>query len=176
MWNSNHCFVREDIKEGGRRLIRRWVDSFKEYAWSNQVEVLVIQRRLRVKKMLCVWKPPASWLFSRLVVSNSLWPHGLLHTRLPCPSQSPEVCPSSCPLHRWCYPASSSSDTRLSFCPQSFPVSGTFPMSQLFTSDDQNTGFSLSISPSIEYSRLISFMIVWLDLLIVQGKKLVVTR
>ena len=83
-------------------------------------------------------------LFSQPVVSNSLQPHGLQHARLLCPLLSPEVCPSSCPLHWWCHPAISSSDALFSFCPQSFPASGTFPMIQLFTSDDQNTGFSAS--------------------------------
>ena len=61
------------------------------------------------------------------------------------PSPSPRVCRSSCPLHRWCLPAISSSDTLFS-CHQSFPVSGTFPISQLFASDDQNTGVSASAS------------------------------
>ena len=74
-----------------------------------------------------------------------LWPQGLQHVRPPCPSPSPEVCPSSCPLHQWCNPTVSSSDTLL-FCPQSLPVSGTFLMSQLFISDDQNTGASASQS------------------------------
>ena len=78
-------------------------------------------------------------LFSRSVMSNSLWPYGLQYARPPCPSPSPKVCPSSCSLHWWCHLAISFSDTLLSFCPQSFPKSGTFPMSQLFTSDDQNT-------------------------------------
>ena len=75
-----------------------------------------------------------------------LWPHGLPHARPPCPSPSPEVCPSSCPLHWWCHSVISSSDALFSFCPQSFPKSGTFPMSHLFTSDDQNTGASASAS------------------------------
>ena len=75
-------------------------------------------------------------------MSNSLRPHGLQHARPPCPLQSPEVFPSSCPLHQWCHPAISSSDILFSFCPWSFPASGTFPMSQLFTSDNQNTGVS----------------------------------
>ena len=66
----------------------------------------------------------------------------LQHATPPCPSPSPKVCPSSCPLHWWCRPAISSSDTLFSFCPQSFPASGTFPVSQLFASDDQNTGVS----------------------------------
>ena len=85
-------------------------------------------------------------LFSHLIVSNSLQPHGLQHARPACPSQSPGVCPSSCSLHQWCCPAISSSDALFSFCPQSFPTSGTFPMSRLFPSDDQNTGASASAS------------------------------
>ena len=85
-------------------------------------------------------------LFSRPVVSNSLWPHGLQHARPSCPSISPRVWPSSCSLHQWCSPAISSSDTLFSFCPQSFPESGTSPMSCLFASDDTNTGASASAS------------------------------
>ena len=84
-------------------------------------------------------------LFSRQVVSGSLQPYGLQHTRLLCPSPSPEVCPSSCPLHQWCHPAISSSEALFFFCPQPFPVLGTFPMSQLFASDDWNTGVSNSV-------------------------------
>ena len=97
-------------------------------------------------------------LFSRPIMSSSLQPHGLQDARPPCPSPSPEVCPSSCPLHRWCPPAISSCDTLFSFCPQCFPASGAFSMSWLFTSGDKNTGAS-SISPSDEYSGLISFNI-----------------
>ena len=87
-------------------------------------------------------------LFSCPVMSNSLQLHGLLHTRPLCPSPSPRVCPSSCSLHWWCCPTISYSDILFSFCPWSFPAPGTFPMSQQFTSDNQNTGaFSFSISP-----------------------------
>ena len=84
-------------------------------------------------------------LFSCQVVSGSLQPYGLQHTRLLCPSPSPEVCPSSCPLHQWCHPAISSSEALFSFCPQPFPGLGTFPMSQLFASDDWNTEVSNSV-------------------------------
>ena len=70
-----------------------------------------------------------------------------------CPSPSPEVCPSSCSCT---CDAISFSDALFSFCPQSFPASGTFLMSQLFTSGDQNTGACFSISPFNEYSGLIS--------------------
>ena len=85
-------------------------------------------------------------LFICSLVSDSLWPHGLQHTRPPCPSPSPRICPSSCPLHQWCHPAISSTDALFSFCSQSFPGSGTFPISQLFTSDEQNTGVTASMS------------------------------
>ena len=84
-------------------------------------------------------------LFSLPVVSDSLRPHGLQHSRPPCPSPSPKLCPSSCPLPQWCHPAIWSSDALFSFCPQSFPESGTFPISQLFASDDQNIGASASV-------------------------------
>ena len=77
---------------------------------------------------------PRVLLFSCPTVFDSLWPHGLQHARPPCPSPSPKVCPSSCPLHWWCRPATSSSDALFFFCPQSFPASGTFLMSWLFTS------------------------------------------
>ena len=85
-------------------------------------------------------------LFSHPVMSRSLWSHGLQHTRPPCPSPSHRVCPSSCLLHQWCCPVISSSDALFSFCPQSFQTSGTFPMSQLLTSEDQNIGASASAS------------------------------
>ena len=65
-------------------------------------------------------------LFSHPVMSDSLWPHGLQHTRPPCPSPPLRVCPSLCPSHQWCRPAISSSDALFSFCPQSFPASGGF--------------------------------------------------
>ena len=107
-------------------------------------------------------------LFSCQVMSNSLWPRGLQHTRLLCPSPS-GVCPSWWPLNRWCHPTISSPVALSSFCLQSLPASGAFSVSQLFASDDQNTGVSASVSPSSEYSGLISFKINWFDLLAVQG-------
>ena len=70
-------------------------------------------------------------LFSRQVMTDSLWPHGLPHTRLPCPSLSPGVCPSSCPLNRWCHPTISFSVTLFSFCLQSRSESGSSPPSAI---------------------------------------------
>ena len=66
-------------------------------------------------------------LFNCSVLSNSLWPHGLQHARLSCPSPSPGICSNSCPLSRWCHPTISSSVVPFSSCPQSFPASGSFP-------------------------------------------------
>ena len=85
-------------------------------------------------------------LFSHSVMSDSLWPHGLQHTRLPCPSPSPGACSHSCSLSLWCHSTISSSIVPFSSCPQSFPASGSFPMSQLFTSGGQNIGASASAS------------------------------
>ena len=72
--------------------------------------------------------------FSRSVMSSSLRPHETQHARPPYSSPTPRVCPNSCPLSWWCHPAISSSVIPFSSCPQSFPASGSFPMSQLFTS------------------------------------------
>ena len=79
------------------------------------------------------------------VVSDSLWPHGLQYARLPCLSPPPGVYSNSCPLSRWCHPTISSSVVPFSR-PQSFPASGSFPMSQLFTSGGQSIGVSASAS------------------------------
>ena len=80
--------------------------------------------------------------FSHSVTSSSLQPHEPQHARPPCPSPTPRVYPNSCPLNRWCHPTISSSVIPFSSCPQSFPASGTFQMSQLFTSGGQGTGVS----------------------------------
>ena len=89
---------------------------------------------------------PLLLLFSHSVVSNSLLPHELQHTRLPCPSLSPWVCSNSCPLSHWCHPTISSSVNPFSSFPQSFPASGSFPVSRLFTSGGQSIGASASAS------------------------------
>ena len=86
------------------------------------------------------WASTLSLLFSHSVVSDSLWPHELQHTRLPCPSLSPTVCSNSCPLSWWCHPTISSSIIPFSFCLQSFPASGSFPKSQHFASGGQSIG------------------------------------
>ena len=84
--------------------------------------------------------------FSFSVVSDSLQPHELQHVRPPCPSPTPGVYPNLCLLSRWCHPAISSSVIPFSSCPQSFPASRCFPLSQLFTWGGQSIGVSASIS------------------------------
>ena len=85
--------------------------------------------------------------FSCSVMLDSLWPHGLQHTRLPRPSLSLEVCSNSCPLTQWCHPTISSSVTPFSSCPHSYLASGSFPMSWLFTLSDQSIRASVSVFP-----------------------------
>ena len=79
-------------------------------------------------------------------MSNSLQPHGLQNSRLPCPSPTPRACSNSCPSNRWCHPTISSSVVPFSSCFQSLPASGPFPISHFFTSSGQNIGTSASAS------------------------------
>ena len=99
-------------------------------------------------------------------MSDSLQPHGLQHARLPCPSPSPGVCSNSCPLSWWCHPTISSS-----VIPSFFPI---FPRIRVFSDElavciRWQNYWSCSISPSNEYSELISFRFDWFDLLPIQG-------
>ena len=93
---------------------------------------------------------PRSWIssvqFSHLVMSHSLHPHGLQHSRLPCPSLSPGVCLNLYPLIQWCHPTISSSIALFSSCSQYFLASGSFSLSWLFVSGGQSLGGSASTS------------------------------
>ena len=84
--------------------------------------------------------------FSRSVVSDSLWPHESQHARPPCPSPTPRVYPNPCPSSQWWHPAISSSGIPFSSCPQSFPASESFSMSQFLASGGQSIGVSASAS------------------------------
>ena len=95
-------------------------------------------------------------------MSDSLWPHEPQHARPPCPSPTPGVHPNPCPSSQWCHPTISSSVVPFSPCLQSFPA-------VLLMMWPKYWSFSFSISPSSEYSGLISFRIDWFDLLAVQG-------
>ena len=92
------------------------------------------------------WRQFSSVQFSHSVVPDSLRPHGLQHARLPCPSPTPGAYSNSYPSSRWCYPTISSSVVPFTSCPQSFPASESFPMSQFFTSGGQCIGASASVS------------------------------
>ena len=87
-------------------------------------------------------KATVSVQLSHSVLSDSLWPYRLQHARLPCPSPTPRACSNSCPLSQWCHPTISSSVVPFSSCFQSFPASGSFPMSQFFTSGGTSIGAS----------------------------------
>ena len=101
-----------------------------------------------------VWVRSGSWWWTGKpgVLSSvaqsclTLWPHGLQHARLPCSSPTPRACPNSSPSSWWCHPTISSSLVSFSSCLQSFPASGSFPVSQFFTSGGQSIGVSASAS------------------------------
>ena len=109
------------------------------------------------------FSPPhhsSSVYFSRSVVSDSLWPHGLQHARPPCPSPSPGVYSNSCPWSRWCHSTISSSVIPFSSHLQSFPASGSFQMSQPFASGGKHEKTILNIAPHKHF-----FSIKWYKLL-----------
>ena len=109
--------------------------------------------------------------FSRSVVSDSLWPHGLQHTRLSCPSPTPRACSNSYPLSQWCHPTISSSVVPFSSCLQSFPASGSFQISQFFPSGGQSIGISASAS-ILPMNIQDWFPLGWTDLISLQSKGL----
>ena len=125
---------------GSQRVKHDWVT---ELNWVDPV------REYNLNKRMCGYLTRiilTSVQFSHSVLSNSLRPHGLQQARLPCPSLSPWVCPNSCPLSQWCHPTISSSVVPFSSCPQSFPASGSFPVSWHFTSGGPSFGASAPAS------------------------------
>ena len=117
--------------------------------------------------MYGIWDLFCCW-FLVLLHYCTVKKNGLQHTRLPCPSQSSGICSNSCSLSQWGHPTISSSVVPFSSCPQSFQIPGSFPMSWVFASGGQSIRASALIPPH-EYSGLISFRIIWFDLLAVQG-------
>ena len=99
-----------------------------------------------LSRLVITFLPRSSVQFSHSVVSDFLWPHELQHSRPPCPSPTPGIYPNPCPLSQWYHPTISSSVIPFSSCPQSFPASGFFQMSHLFTSGGQIIGASVSAS------------------------------
>ena len=115
------------------------------------------------------WTTFTSFQVSHSVVSDILWPYGLQQARPPCPSANPAVYSNSCPLSQWCHPTISTSAVPFSSCLQSFPAPGSFKWVSASYQMAKVLEFQLQISPSNEYSGLISFRMDWLDLLEVQG-------
>ena len=130
---------------------------------------------------VCVWmaytliyvlchKYICSVQFSHSVVSDPLWPYGLQHARLPCPSPMPRACSDSCQLSRWCHATISSSDVPFSSSLQSFPSSRTFPISQFFTSGGQN--IRVLASASVLLMNIQDwFPLGWTDWISLQSKR-----
>ena len=138
-----HYLVKAVPSAGGNSVFQKWLNcepsaaSFS-HSWANDCLdpkgdlCGTLQQPLNL--IITLFQCPLALLllFSCLVVSNSLCPYGLQHARLPHPSLSTWVCSNSYPLSQWCLPNLSSSVILFSSCPQSFPASGSFPMSQLF--------------------------------------------
>ena len=116
------------------------------YTWRNIQRSIRIRNGMNREKCYFCCCYIFSIQFSCSVMSDSLWPHGLQYTRLPCPSPTPGACSHSCPSSQWCHPTISSFVVPFSSWPQSFPASGSFQMSQLFASGGQSTGVSASTS------------------------------
>ena len=110
-----------------------------EVEWDN---TKIWNNRLRCLQQGLALIQFSSVQFSHSVMADSLWPHGMQHARLPCPSPTPGAYSNSCPSCRWCHPTISFSVIPFSCHLQSFPASGSFPMSWLFTSGGQNIGVS----------------------------------
>ena len=122
---------------------------------------------LQASRVILMFKNHLSSVhFSHSIMSDSLQPHGLQHTMPLCQSPTPGAYSNSCLLS---HPTISSSAASFSFCLQSFPTLGPFPVSQLFTSGGQGIGALFNFSPSNDYSGLISSRIDWFDLLAIQG-------
>ena len=154
-------------KPGGLQSIRsqrvrhNWSD-LEQIKWINRQLKLMVLSFFLIKHHLgwfsftktmlvisnhnLIWYFISSVQFSHSVMSDSLLPHESQHARPPCPSPAPRVYSNPCPSSRWCHPAISSSVVPFSSCPQSLPASGSFPISQLFSSGGQSIGVSASAS------------------------------
>ena len=127
----------------------RWKMSEELYiSWnSRQLDNLIDWRFDAFIHLKIFYLTVVSVQFSRSVLSNSLWPHGLQHARPPCLSPTAGACSNSCPSSWWCHLTISSSVIPFSSCLQSIPASGSFQISQLFASGGQSIGISASVLP-----------------------------
>ena len=120
--------------------------SYKVLYKTKYMNYLAIEKLNKISSWKLYLSSFSSVQFSHSVMSDSLRPHEPQYARPPRPSPTPRVHPNPCPLSRWCHPTISSSVVPLSSCPQSFPESGSFQMSQLFAPRSQNIGVSASAS------------------------------
>ena len=130
-----------------------WEDSNFHMVYLYILENIFLIQFSSVQLLSCVWLFATPWT-AECQASLSL--------------SAPRAQPNPCPSSQWCHPTISSSVIPFSFCPQSFPTSGTFQMSQLFTWSGPSMSFSFSMSPSNEHLGLISFRMDWLDPLAAQ--------
>ena len=108
--------------------------------WQKPIQywkVIILQLKIFFEKRV-LFKGVCLVHFSHSLMSDSLWPDGVHPTRLPCPSPTLRACSNACPSRQWCHPTISSSVSLFSLCLQSFPASGSFPMSQFFASGGQS--------------------------------------
>ena len=146
--------VRWKNQKGDNRYSDFWPCRFLKYMDYFELDFSCLWKLLTVNEVpwktqflfYCTWVIFSSVQFSHSAVSDSLQPHGLQHIKLPCPSPTTGVYSNSCPSSQWCHPIISSSVVPFSSHPQSFPASGSFPMSQLFSSGGQSIGVSASTS------------------------------
>ena len=138
-------------------------------SWINSS--LCTIRSLHLKSEMLNWIQFSSVHFSCSVVSSSLQPHGLQHARPSCPSPTPGVYPNLCPLSRWCHPTISSYVIPFFSCPQSFPASGSFQISQFFALGGHSIGVSASTSV-LPINTQDWFLLGWTGWISLQSKRL----
>ena len=168
-WSANYFFLNKAQVYFQLFSHRHWLTMLSFLSLNFHLNYSVFQPSLVVQGCSILWSTLHFFYYCYCCSMSYCWrPHGLQHARLPCPPLSPRVCSNSRALRQWCYLTISSSAATFSFCLQSFPASGSFPMT--FRSRwPEYWRFSFSISPSNEYSGFISFRIDWLDLFAVQG-------
>ena len=143
---AKHLRESQDLIEW-RDIFCQWIGKLNVVKVSHSQIYIQIKSDLnQIPLCFCMsetWQADSKFtlLFSHLVVSDSLWPQGLQHTRLPCPPPTPGACSNLCPLTQWCHPTISSSVIPFS-CLQSFLASGSFLVSQLFAWGGQSIGAS----------------------------------
>ena len=146
---SKSCEPHWGVQEKKENAFSLWILWSHTFKWAGKKPKRVSNRE---HWSSAGWFPVSLYVgfssvqFSRSVVSDFLWPHGLQHARPPCPSPTPGAYSNSCPLSQWCHPTISSSVIPLSSLPQSFSATGSFQMSQFFTSGGQRIGVSASAS------------------------------